>query len=70
MVQFVTVELHSFPGFFSISFVAFHGEVLLAHHPLLMYLHQDGDLRAIVAERAALVQSNMAATAPEVIVIE
>ena len=33
-------------------------------------LAQDGDLRAIVAERAALVQSNMAATAPEVIVIE
>jgi hypothetical protein len=33
-------------------------------------LAQDGDLRAIVAARAALVQSNMAATAPEVIVIE
>jgi|SRR5664280_698960 len=33
-------------------------------------LAQDGDLRAIVAERATLVQSNMAATAPEVIVIE
>jgi hypothetical protein len=33
-------------------------------------LAQDGDLRAIVAERAALVQSNMAATGPEVIVIE
>jgi hypothetical protein len=33
-------------------------------------LAQDGDLRAIVAERAALVQSNMTATAPEVIVIE
>ena len=33
-------------------------------------LAQDGDLRAIVAERAALVQSNMAATAPEVIVVE
>jgi hypothetical protein len=33
-------------------------------------LAQDGDLRAIVAERATLVQSNMAATAPEVIVVE
>jgi hypothetical protein len=33
-------------------------------------LAQDGDLRAIVAERAALVQSNMAATAPEIIIIE
>jgi hypothetical protein len=33
-------------------------------------LTQDGDLRAIVAERAAIVRSNMASTAPEVIVIE
>ncbi|RIE17550.1 hypothetical protein [Candidatus Cryosericum septentrionale] len=33
-------------------------------------LAQDGDLRAIVAERAALVQSNMAATAPKVIIVE
>ena len=33
-------------------------------------LVQDGDLRAIAAERAAIVQSNMAVTAPEVIVIE
>ena len=33
-------------------------------------LAQNGDLRSIVAERAALVQSNMAATAPEVIVVE
>ncbi|MFA4932508.1 MAG: hypothetical protein WC625_06360 [Caldisericia bacterium] len=33
-------------------------------------LKQDGDLRVIVAERAAIVQSNMASTAPEVIVVE
>ena len=33
-------------------------------------LAQDGDLRAIAAERAAIVQSNMASTAPEVIIVE
>ncbi|MHB8106263.1 MAG: hypothetical protein ACYDH4_02355 [Candidatus Cryosericum sp.] len=33
-------------------------------------LAQDGDLRAIVAERTALVQKNMAATVPQVIVVE
>jgi hypothetical protein len=33
-------------------------------------LAQGGDLRAIVAERATLVQSNMASTAPEVIIVE
>ncbi|WP_165848905.1 hypothetical protein [Candidatus Cryosericum odellii] len=32
--------------------------------------HRTGISGAIVAERAALVQSNMTATAPEVIVIE
>jgi len=33
-------------------------------------LAQDGDLRTIAAERAAIVQRNMASTAPEVIVVE
>ncbi|RIE06714.1 hypothetical protein SMC7_01520 [Candidatus Cryosericum terrychapinii] len=33
-------------------------------------LTQDRDLRAIAAERAAVVQSNMSSTAPEVIVVE
>jgi hypothetical protein len=33
-------------------------------------LAKDADLRAIVAERAAIVQSNMTSTAPEVIVAE
>jgi hypothetical protein len=33
-------------------------------------LAQDGDLRAIAAERSAIVQSNMTSTAPEVIVVE
>ena len=33
-------------------------------------LTQDRDFRVVVAERAAIVQSNMASTAPEVIVIE
>ena len=36
----------------------------------LVAIMEDEDLRAIAAERTAIVQSNMAVTAPEVIVIE
>ena len=36
----------------------------------LVMVTKDEDLRAIAAERAAIVQSNMAVMAPEVIVIE
>jgi hypothetical protein len=42
-------------------------DVLLLEREELVH---DGDLRAITAKRAAIVQSNMTSTAPEVIVIE
>jgi hypothetical protein len=42
-------------------------DVLLLHRD---ELKQDGDLRALVAERTAMVQHNMSLTAPDVIVVE
>jgi len=42
LIQFFAVGSRSLLNFFLIGFMALHGERVLARHPLLVHLHQEG----------------------------